>query len=261
MIGSEVVRKAHTTELNARAAVTRLKAMLGEIEPEVKHAISVEASLEAVNKMFEGDLKNVSFNGSACITIVKHVMSLNLAMTVAKIYERPSPQQGRDSIRQRRIRRWDKSDIASVPLIVRLLRHGPCQDELILRAREWTTLFPDHADLHEADCSRAIKRALDGYMELVATLAGRRSLAAVEDLRHKALAHNITSASIKLPRYNELFALVDYAKLIVGEAMLCVEGKSSVFEDVERHAVNESAAFWQPALTATVQANRWDREL
>ena len=37
--------------------------------------------------MFNGELQNVPFDGSECLKTIHRVMSLNVALTVAKIYD------------------------------------------------------------------------------------------------------------------------------------------------------------------------------
>jgi hypothetical protein len=92
-------------------------------------------------------------------------------------------------------------------------------------------LLPDRADLHEADCHRAISKAVSAYADLCRPRAGRQSLRYLATFRNEALAHiRIDAALADLPRYNELFQLVDVAKAVVGGAMMAVLGKNSVFE-------------------------------
>jgi hypothetical protein len=92
---------ASTTFLSVTDAISKLENMLKWIEPEVEHAIRVEASLEAANNIIVHGLQGIGFDGSACIRTVQQVMALHLATTLARLYEMPGPDKGtKTSVRE-----------------------------------------------------------------------------------------------------------------------------------------------------------------
>lgn len=239
-------------------AISKLKLMLEKIEPEILNAIRIESSLESANSTGMEILGNSSFHGAKCLNTVQRATAFQLAISLAKLFECPLPRQGNKSIRERRIRRWDNSDIASIPLLVNLLRHLPCQLELVRRARDWTPSHPDRADLHESDCKRAISGALKKYGELLSQSKNRRAMKSLKEFRDGALAHirtDVDPQSIRGPNYQDLFRMANAARIVAGESMIAVLGRQGAFDQVEKQYREASVTFWRDAFRGVMAEN------
>lgn len=214
-------------------ALRRLSAMVERIEEDVKIALWAEATLEAGN-----DIVNTSparrTRGAAAYNAISQSLALNLAITLARLFDSGS-------------KRWhaNRRDVASLPLIVRLLKQRRCQRALVERARSWTPQAMDLADTHARGCQRSIDGAVAAFVGLQRTATGRATAKRLREFRNKRLAHSMMQDTLKaLPRYNDLFKLMDVARDVVDAAKLAIDGLHLGLKDTEEACRREADAFW-----------------
>jgi hypothetical protein len=242
------MKKKRRVVLSRKEAVQRLDEMILLIEENVRIGLRIEAALETANGIVMSRIDNMSCYGAECYNIVKDCMALNLALTLARLFDSGA----------RRIRP-NKRDVASIPLLIRLLRQKRCHDALIARARSWTPHLPESSDAQAACCERAIKDAIGAYVSLRRTHQGRQAAETLKQFRDKKLAHSLMGTVLKaVPQYRQLFLLMDVARDVTNGAKLAIRGDNLDFKEVEDGWHCESRAFWEPALRAAVTAAEAD---
>jgi hypothetical protein len=245
--------KKKVERLKLAHALDRLDKMIELISPDVTIGIQTKAALETANGIVTGELRDVQFYGADCYNTAKQSMSLFLALMLAKLFETPSLRG------QSKSTRFNKSDVASIPLMIRLLKQKRCRTSLSMRARDWTPAFPSRAEINAKDCERAIDRAIEAYAKLRRTHAGRNAVAKLKLFRDKVLAHTLLGKVLKsAPLYREMFLLMDVARDVAEHARLAVDGRHLDLRESEEEQENICRAFWRPALTAAATAGRAD---
>jgi hypothetical protein len=242
--------------LKVADALNRLDNMIPLIIRDVEIALQTEAAMETANEIATGDdLKDLQFYGADCFNAVQLSMSMFLSLMLAKLFEMPSLRGQSKSVR------FNNSDVASIPLMIRLLKQVRCRKRLCNRARNWTPSMPHMADTHAKDCERAIDRASDAYAKLRSARDRRNAVAKLKQFRDKLVAHTLLGGAVKsLPLYRELFLLADVARDVTEQARLAIEGTHLDLRDSEEGHVEVCRAFWKPALTAAALAGRLPRE-
>jgi hypothetical protein len=217
-------------------AVQRLEIMVPRIEEDVKIGLWAEATLEAANEIVLATPR-LKRPGALAYRTISKSLALNLAVSLARLFDPGS-------------RRWhpNKRDIASIPLIIRLLKQRRCQKVLVERARSWTPHLTGFEDTHADGCQRSINMAINAYNEVQNTPEGRAMLRRLRDFRNKRLAHSMMQDTLKaLPRYKELFTLMDVARDATEGAKLAIDGQSMGLKDSEKTYREEADDFWRMA--------------
>jgi hypothetical protein len=237
--------------LSRTTVIVRVDNMIKLILREVRVGIEVEAALEVANEVVKRDLREAKVYGASCYNSVRQSMALFLALTLAKLFEIPTPRSG-----ETRATRYNRSDVASIPLMIRLLKQRRCRTALSKRARGWTPALTGTEDIHATFCERAIDRAIEAYDQIRRTRGRRSAIAKLKAFRDKALAHTLLGDALeKTPSYNELFLLMDVARDVTDQAKLAILGNGLDLKKVERERVRMAEAFWRPALTAAADAS------
>jgi uncharacterized protein YdiU (UPF0061 family) len=221
----------------------RLKAMVDRIGRNVSTALWAEALLEAGNKRVKPT--GAVYLGANAYNTIAYALMLSLALALARLYDVGSKRH-----------HPNERDVASIPLIIRLLKQKRCQNRLIRDARNWTPHLKGSADLQANACENAIKAAIKAYSDLVRTRAGRDMLGRLRLFRNKQLAHSLIDDVIKgLPTYNDLFALMDVARDVMEHARLAIDGTNEDLKQAERIILTEGEGFWEHALAAVFAAD------
>jgi hypothetical protein len=242
-----MTKKPH--RLSQATTIAHVDKMVELIQKDVIIGIAVEAALVTANDTISGELRTVRFYGADCYNSVKQCMALFLALTLAKLFEIPTPRKSETPFT-----RYNRSDVASIPLMVRLLKQKRCQKVLSGRARGWTPTLNGMENENAAACEREIDSAVAAYTQLRITHAGRNAIAKLKSFRDKVLAHTLLGQALeKTPSYNELFLLMDVARNVTGHAKLAILGDNLDLKDFEEEVVRMSKAFWRPALTAAAR--------
>lgn len=218
--------------------------MVPLVESEIRLALSIEASVETANNLVRAQYPNLH-QGADGYNEINRALTLFLALSAAKLFERPAPRR-KETPAERDLR----SDVASIPLLINLLREPAHQQELIADARQWT---PTLADAQAAACSRAINDAISAFA-FCETDAGKVVLAKFKDLRDKVVAHTLTAALGALPTYDDLFRLIDIARDVFGNASLAVLGRYIDLTHHEKRMIDAATDFWTPSFAALATA-------
>lgn len=239
-----MITRRRSTTITTAEAMHRLRAMVRRLDNNVRMALGAEAILEAANKKVGTSPRTVFLGASAYNTIV-HSLMLSLALSLARLYDLGTKK-----------RHPNRRDIASIPLIVRLLKQPRCQNRLILHARNWTPHLEWSADIQARACERAIRSAIGAYDKLVGTREGRAMVRRLREFRNKLLAHSLIEDVIEaLPTYNDLFALMDVARDVMQHAKLAIKGTNEDLKTVERIIFSDGERFWDNALNAVFTAD------
>ena len=234
---------AKRVTITLATAVQRLDEMVVLIEQDVRVGLSVEAALESANEIVSARISDyATYYGANCYNTVKDCMALYLALTLARLFD-PGARRFRPN----------KRDVASIPLLVRLLKQKRCRSALAKRARGWNPQLPSLADSNAAACEREIDSAILTYEKLRRTHKGRRAALTLKEFRDKKLAHSLMGAVLKaLPQYQQLFLLMDVARDVTNHAKLAILGNNLDLTDVEKQKMQEAEFFWERALAAAI---------
>jgi hypothetical protein len=214
--------------------------MVPLIEENVKIGLSVEAALRSANDIVIRELREKQYYGADCYNTVRQCMSLELTLTVARLFDFGS--KGRHP---------NDRDVASIPLLIRLLDQRRCRSFFCRKAREWTPQMPSMADMHADSCTRAIDNAVTAFSSLQQAREGRAAIKTLKIFRDKKLAHSLLESVLKkLPRYEQLFMLMSVARNVTHHTKLAVQGSDYDFDELASGLYDASKAFWEPALIA-----------
>src|SRR5262249_27633079 len=159
-----------------------------------------------------------NFYGADCYNAVKQGLSIFLALTLAKLFETPGLWRGKS-----KSFRFNNSDVASIPLMMRLLKQARCRKGLSKRAQHWTPQIPEITEAQANACECAIDKAIAAYERLRGTRDGKNAVAKLKKFRNKVLAHTLLGAAVRsAPQYRELFWLVDVARDVVEHSRLAI---------------------------------------
>ncbi|MGE7473263.1 hypothetical protein ACQKLX_27800 [Bosea sp. NPDC003192] len=229
-------RKKRST-ITRSEAVRRLGVMLKAINSDVEIVLGAEAALEEANSIVRAT-GGVKRPGVATYNVIAQSLTFNLAMSLARLFDPGS----------KRFKPNDR-DLASIPLIVRLLRQKRCQDALARAARDWIPHMPSIADGQEAACRKAAKDAIAAFDAARRDPQGRRGIARLRGMRNKVLAHSfMDEVYIAMPTYNQLFRLVDCARDVLAGALFAIDGENAALVEIEALNRKYSKEFWQYAL-------------
>lgn len=245
-----MAKKKKVERLKLNEAVSRLDRMIDLVYLDVQVALGIEAALETANETMMGDLRGVKFHGADCYNAVSQSMSMFLTITLAKLFETPTLRG------LSKATRYNRSDVASIPLMIRLLKQRRIQKNLCNRARDWTPSLQYTSDINAKSCGRAIDRSVEAYRMLRGKHTGRIAVAKLRKFRDKVAAHTLMVEALKAsPTYNELFLLMDVARDVTEHARLAISGIHVDLKDSEERLIEMSRAFWTPALHAAASKN------
>ena len=249
MMASKRKPRKRSTIKNADA-IDRIDKMVPLIIENVRIAIKLESALETGNEVvreIRGDAEHGShWYGADCYNTVINSVTLNLALTLARLFD-----PGRKRMHP------NKRDVASIPLLLRLIKQKRCRSALAKRARDWTPRIAGMASLHEATVLREIDAAVAVYTGLMSNHKGRSAAATLKGFRDKKLAHSLIDTVLKLlPRFEQLFLLLNTAMEITAHTRLTVIGENWEPEDFRREGRRQGKAFWEPAIRAVIEAEK-----
>jgi len=226
-------------------AVRRLDEMIALIVENVEIGLGVQAVLESANAIVQADYKGGDSYTAHCYKAIQNCVALNLALTLARLFDPGA-----------RAFHPNKRDVASIPLMTRLLAQKRCRKVLAERAKRWTPNLSGMEQVHAETCEKQIEAALKSYAELRRTKEAQDAVGTLRRFRDKKLAHSLMNVMLDaLPRYDQLFLLMNIARDVAGHAKLAIQGDSLDLADVEQERRRQADAFWRPALNAAFASN------
>jgi AbiU2 len=238
-------------------AVKRLGAILKAINRDLERALAIEATLEEANRVVIATPDQIRPGPDTYATITGS-LATDLAITLARLFE---PMQTEERKGGGKRPTPYKSERATIPLIVHLLKQKRCRDELAARARRWIPSMPSIADSQEASCRKECAEAVEAYAALRRDHDGRQGIARLNAFRNNGIAHSLWIAPEKSgPQYRQLFRLADTARDVVGAALFAIDGHNADFLDVERIRRKDANRFWGHALRPVEEDNKHEIE-
>ena len=216
--------------------------MIGRLEKDVRTALWAEAVLTSGNEHFP--IGKNAIGGRTYVVIVQSLVA-NFAMTLARLFDPGS-------------RRYppNRRDLASIPLICRLLRQRRCQKILLENARHWTPHLVGMEEVNAETCSHAITGAVNAYRHLMRAPIGQSRTRRLRHFRNFVLAHTmVDDPRKKLPVYNDLFVLMRAARDVVNHAKLAIDGLDIDLEEAQKTFQEIADQFWRSAFQ-TKKPNR-----
>ena len=229
-----MTRNRKRAVISRSEALRRLRAMCGRVERDVRIALWAEAVLNSGNEIFP--IGKPVEGGNAYMVIVQSLVA-NLAITLARLFDPGS-------------RRYhpNRSELASLPLIIRLLRQRRCQKLLLDHARKWTPDLVGMEAVNASTCTEAIAGAIKAYRELLAAPGGQSRIRRLRHFRNFVLAHTMMDDPRKrAPLYSDLFILLDVAREIVDKLKLAIDGSHIDLPDLHQMYREIADRFWSSA--------------
>lgn len=247
MINKKKGKKRST--ITKAVAVERIDKMIPLVLENVKPAMRLEATLETGNEVIQtlrtGAARGPNWYGANCYNAVIASVTLNLALSLAKLFDLGAKRT-----------KPNKRDVASIPLLLRLVRQKRCRAALSARAREW---MPDGglAASNEATVRHELDAALAAYAGLKRKNKGRKATATLKGFRDKKLAHSLIDVALtSLPRYEDLSLLLNVSMAITAHLRLAINGENWTPEDFHREGRRQGEAFWGPAIKGVIDAEK-----
>jgi AbiU2 len=221
-------------------AIDRLERIVAVLEKDVRIALLAEAVLEAGNEAVQslGSSKGMHVN---TYDTIHRSLGLDLAISLSRVFDSGSKRYSKN-----------EKDAASIPQLVHFLKQSRCQKVLVNRSRSWTGTFL--SDEHAKSCRRAIDSSLSIFSKATRDPKFRKAMRHLKSFRDFRLAHSLLGES-KVPKYNDLFSLMDVARDLVQHAQLAINGQDSSLEDYERIYREDANGFWRKTLS-TLTANK-----
>jgi len=225
--------------------------MVELVEREVRIGLEVRASLETANDLIR-KLHGKPYLAAGCVDSIQGSQAMHLALTLAKLFEMPRPRNG-----ETHARRYNRSEAASIPLLIRLIRQRRVRAHFASAARRWTPQIPEFADKHARDSLDAFDRAIESYASFCGSRAGRSAILRLRSFRNKLLAHLlVTRPSQVRSTYRDIFLLLTAAQEVVEHSALAINGHNLDLGAYERDKVLRAKAFWEVSLPAVISADR-----
>lgn len=240
--------------LPTAAVLRRISQMLALVEKDLKIGLEVRASLDTANNLIRSIAMEKPYPAASCVNSIQGSQAMYLSLTLAKLFELPRPRKRQG---ETHARRYNRSDAASIPLLVRLVRQKRAQALLIKRARSWTPQLKSLSEKHAADCKAAIEQAITAYDSTIRTKSGRNAMLRLRSFRNNLLAHSLLNAARRIrPTYAEIFLLTDAARAVVKYIKLAVQGQN--MSDAEQFQIRIAKTFWNAALPAAMKAELFE---
>ena len=215
---------------------------------DAKQAISCHACFVAANeevRALSPDGGPVVFADAETFNVAQFALLSHLSLLLARLFD--PPPHGKP---------LHKVDIASIPILMRLLAKDEVRDHLFAEARGWTPYLDGLEETHAAcveDGLRTVQTAWDTFR---GTPEGERILADHKRFRNQVLAHTLDITKGALPVVNDLYLLVNALVSLARPIALIFHGED--WQAAQRHRIglNQGRAFWRRALKANYDAVR-----
>ena len=206
---------------------------------QTKLALHAEAVMEVLNENAVS-AKGSAIYGPSTVRTIQNGLLVDLVISLAKLFD---PQAPRASRGETVARRHNGSDVASLAVMVRLLKQRRCSSALAARAG-----FPA-MEVHEA-LSKATRR----WATFRRSSKSRHAVTTLKEYRDKLTAHLLLVPPKTKPRYNELFHLMDAAMEMMQPIAIAVTGTNHALGEYEAMLREDALDFWSRAFPAIMIA-------
>lgn len=232
--------------LSKASAISRADDMLEHVQRDVYWALEIEVAMEAANEVIQAGLKGKLFYGATTFNVVSSAMAIQLSLALAKLFEVPTPRQG-----QSQARAMNGSDVASLPLLVRLLKQKRCRDHYVALSRGWSFAIGQQANSSPSEVDDLLDQVFTRYGAARRDRRYQLALSRVREFRNNRVAHSLLRGHTP-PIYNDLHMLMDLARDTLQDIRLAMTGINSDLLEKERFRRDEAHHFWSAALPAAI---------
>ena len=240
--------KSKAIPLPKKKAIEVADHMLTHIERELYWALEIEASMEAANEVIQGGLKGKKFYGANTFNVVSNALAVELSLVVAKLFEIPLARRGKSIVD-----RHNKSDVASIPMLVRLLKQKRCRNHYASMSEEWGFGI-GHLNGSPSKVLQTLDKLVWRYGHARRNRRFQLALARVKDFRNNRAAHALMNQPAH-PIYADLHLMVDLARDTLQDLRLVMRGENVDLLEREEIRRAEAAHFWSVSLNAAVAAD------
>lgn len=200
-------RRRRRESISKAEALRRLRRMVRAIDENVRIVLQTEAVLEAGNDLIRAGAGKDRPDAFA-YEVIQAGLAMQLALCLARLFDKGAKRF-----------KPNRRELASIPLMMRLVRQQRCRQAVVEAARRW----PGQKLTAEGTCTRAINQMSQAYRSL-GTAPLRSAVRRVKVFRNDQLAHTKLEPSRTKPFFRDLFSLVKVARNISQPARLIVEG-------------------------------------
>ncbi len=237
--------------IDAAEAVRRVRAIVEFLDMDVPGVIEACELMEAANRIVPPVFKSREFDAAEAYGILQASLAMKMTVDLARLFDFSRAHGAKPRAEQ---------DTASIPVLASLLKVGGVRDALLPGSGCDAVAFDS--------CVAAITHIAGAIDDPANSAHG--ALARIVDIRNKRLGHLLFDKSVDaLPRYADLFLLVDMAAEATQNALLVTRGLNSDFAEKRRRlrAVSDLFIAWstdglkrgQDALDAERAAKRKTR--
>ena len=228
--------------INRAARIARL------VLVDAKQAISCHACFFAANeevRTLSTDGGPVVFADAETFNVAHFALLSHLSLLLARLFDPGRPGTA-----------LSKTDVASIPILMRLLAIEEVRDHLIAEARRWTPHLDRMEEIHAACVEEGVRDVLAAWDAFQGTPEGTRILDDHKRFRNQVLAHTLDITKGALPIVNDVYRLVEALISLVRSVALIFYGED--WEAAQRHRIglNQGKLFWRRALKANYDAMR-----
>jgi len=247
-------RRAKRVLLSQKDALARIQKMYPLVKANVVRASLAKASLESANDIVGAKYFGIQFHGANTYNVTRMALTSYMALVVSRLYD---GYRSHHEIRQNGRRHPNKSDIASIPLFVRLLKRKGCQAVLVDDARRRYSGDVEWANQSGDRIAKSLGLAVAAFAQFESTASGRAAIKTLSRFRNTELAHTLLldDKPEVAPVFVELYTLIDVAAEVVEHSSLALEGKVLFLKEAIAERTREARSFWEPALDAAIAAN------
>lgn len=235
--------------MNTDEAVRRVRLITPMLRDDVQTAIVSHAVLEASNTILPKGLAGVTTPFVDTYNAVQYALTMKLAMDLARIFDLSAGTRFPP----------EEQDKASIPVLAALMSRPDVQDAFENEAADWLPgvehiigdrnavpadvlegVLKTLEDDHRSGDRAAFRKASASFLAVAAKLVvdgsdEKGALVRVREFRNKRLAHSLFDKEPdQLPKYSDLYLLLDIAKEAAKFALLAVEGLHTRFDDQAR---------------------------
>jgi hypothetical protein len=241
--------KARAKRLSKVTAIQMADEMLTHVQREVYWGLENEVAMEGANEVIQNSFKGVTFYGANTVNVMSSALAIELSLVLAKLYEIPRPKHGQSAASKH-----NKSDVASIPLLLRLLRQKQCRDHYVKQSLDWKFGLGKPMNGRPGAVSESLDRLLARYSSARKNRRYQDAMRRIREFRNNRVAHAIM-VDPRQPIYNDLHILMDLSRDTLQDLRLAMKGEGVDLLEKEGIRKAEATHFWEAALPAVVLAS------
>lgn len=233
--------------LSRKKTLERLDDMTRAICEEASFAARAHAAFQGGNDAIRAYVdehgRGPMFAGAECMNVLQASALYTVASTLGRLFDQGSARK-----------HANEKDVASIPLVVLLLKQVRCQKEMQERAREWHSYMSHMAEIDAASAVEAAREAVMTYAALRRSSTGRSALATLKTFRNERLAHRLLPVLDKnllrteRSKVGELEMLLGVATSFADKLSLAVTGHASDTKNSHRIRCRTARETWEMIL-------------